>query len=403
MVHETFPAAYANKTTYLKFLGRELTFRLSHGLFSSFDVDAGTRLLLKTIAARVDFDALGSVLDVGCGVGVIGLCIAGAATHARVLLQDRDALAAAFARENRAANGIPNAEVDCGLAFWHLDGRMFDLVVSNLPAKAGQPVLEHFFQTMPQVLSANGSACVVIVAPLERTARDAISASGCQVVHEEKTRQHAVLHFRLIGKTSTPASKPEDLSPYLRTRSAFIRRGVDYSLETAYNLPDFDTIGHVTALAQDVVAAVKTNGKVLLWNPGQGHLPVFVQGVHGRGVSSLSLAARDCLELEISARNLAAAGRTAVASRPVASEAGLGERFEKGSFDFILAVPHPVPKSPWSEDLVAAAQTLLRSGGSLLVAASSTDVFRVLEKARAFRVLESRKRLGCRAVILKTP
>ncbi|HVO39016.1 MAG TPA: methyltransferase [Spirochaetia bacterium] len=400
---EAFPAAYANKTVSLKYFGREMLFQLSHGLFSSFEIDAGTRLLLKAIAQRVDVAGLDSVLDVGCGVGVIGLCLAGAAPRARVYLQDRDALAAAFARENGTANGLANAEVDCGLAFWHLGDRRFDLVVSNLPAKAGKPVLEHFFRTTPLFLSPRGTGCVVIVATLHQTARDAIQAAGLRIAGEESTSQHAVLHFQSGDSGGADSGAPEDLAPYLRARASFTGGGIDYSLDTAYNLPDFDTLGHVAALAQDVLAGANTEGRVLFWNPGQGHLPVSLLASRGRWISSLGLAARDCLELEVSKRNLAAAGRAAVVSRPIASEAGLAEGFERGSLDWIIATPHPVPKSPWAEDLVTSAQRLLRSSGRLLVAASSTDVFRVIEKARAFRVQESRKRLGCRAVILEAP
>ena len=400
---EAFPAAYANKTVSLKYFGREMAFQLSHGLFSSFDIDAGTRFLLRTIAQRIDVAGLDSALDVGCGVGVIGLCLAGAAPRARVLLQDRDALAVTFARENGASNRITNVEVDCGLAFWHLGDRRFDLVVSNLPAKAGKPVLEHFFQTVPLFLSPRGTGCIVIVATLYQTARDGVLAAGLRIVHEESTPQHAVLHFQPGDGKDTPAASPEDLSPYLRARSSFSGGGVDYSLDTAYNLPDFDTIGHVAALAQDVVAGATMKGSILFWNPGQGHLPVSVQAAHGRWITSLGLAARDCLELEVSKRNLAAVGRTVTLSRAVASAAGLGAGFVEGSLDWIIAAPHPVPKSPWAEDLITSAQRLLRSGGRLLVAASSTDVFRVLERARTFRVLESRKRLGCRAVILGAP
>ncbi len=403
MEAQTFPAAYANKSIPVKLSGRESVFQLSHGLFSSFDLDAGTRLLLKCVAQHVDLASLESILDVGCGVGVIGICCASGAPRARVVLQDRDALAVAFARENCRINGLAEAEIDCGLAFWNLEGRLFDLVASNLPAKAGKPVLERFFQTVPHVLSRSGTAIVVIVSPLEQLAREAISAAGCLIMHEEKTSQHTVFHFRGAEDAASNGSPPapRDLSPYLRTRASFSAGRISYSLDTAYNVPDFDTIGHVTELAQDILAGTKVRGDVLFWNPGQGHLPVFLQAAYGRSISSFHLAGRDSLELEVSIRNLSAVGRSVSSMKAVACEANLSESFDAGSFDFLVALPHPIPKAPWQKDVAEAASALLKKGAAFLVAGSSTDVHRILEETRMLKVLESRKKFGCRAVLVR--
>ena len=398
-----FPSDYVNRTVSLKYCGHESVFQLSHGLFSSFDIDAGTRLLLRSIAARVDLGTLGSICDIGCGVGVIGVCLARAAPQAHVVLQDRDALAAAFARENCRANGVEGAEVDCGLAFWHMQGKKYDLIASNVPAKVGRPVLQHFFETVPRALARTGTAVLVIVSPLEGLAREAIPSSGCLLRHEEKTSQHAVFHF---GRSDSAESGPDfqqNLAPYIRTRQTFTQGRVAYSLETAYNIPDFDTIGHAIELAQDVLAGVTAHGRILFWNPGQGHLPVFLQTRDGRGISAMHLAGRDSLELEVTAMNLGRAGGNAASTAAVATEGGLAGAIERESLDFFVAVPHPVPKAPWEKELAQAASMLLRKGGILLVSGTSTDVFRVIQQARTFRLLESRKRFGFRAVILRAP
>ena len=109
-------ARFVNKTVSLRFNGRDLAFHLSHALFSSYDIDDGTRLLLKTLAQKTDLGSLRSALDIGCGVGVIGAAVAAQAPSAEVVMQDRDALAAAFARENcqgqrpaqRGSAGVPS-------------------------------------------------------------------------------------------------------------------------------------------------------------------------------------------------------------------------------------------------------------------------------------------------------
>ena len=56
---------YKNRTIPFRFDGAELSFHLSLALFSSYDVDAGTKLLLKTLAQRVDFSKARNLLDLG--------------------------------------------------------------------------------------------------------------------------------------------------------------------------------------------------------------------------------------------------------------------------------------------------------------------------------------------------
>ena len=396
-----FPLDYVNKTVSLKYRGQESFFHLSHGLFSSNDVDAGTRLLLKSVAARVDLSTLTSVLDVGCGMGVIGISIARAAARAHVTFQDRDALAVAFARENANANKIQDADFDCGLAFRNLGGRTFDLVVSNLPAKAGRPVLESFFQTVPHMLSRSGVAAVVIVEPLSQLARDSIQRADCLLFHAESTSQHSVFLFQKAENAPARAAVFPGIEPYLRARQRFSSEGIDYELETAYNLPDFDTVGYGVELAQETLSSAVIKGDVLFWNPGQGHLPVYAERKSPGGFASVTIAGRDALELEIAGRNMASAGREATSAFLLPTEAGLTEALSSGSLDLLCAMLHPVPKAPWHMDLALSAQALLRKGGALLAAGSSTEVFRVLDQCRSFKIAESVKRLGHRAVLLR--
>ncbi|MDY7027479.1 MAG: methyltransferase, partial [Spirochaetota bacterium] len=58
---------YANKEVPLQYEGRRISFFLSQALFSSYDIDQGSRLLLKSISGTVDFSRTRRVLDIGCG------------------------------------------------------------------------------------------------------------------------------------------------------------------------------------------------------------------------------------------------------------------------------------------------------------------------------------------------
>jgi 16S rRNA G1207 methylase RsmC len=393
--------AYVNKIVPFRFSGHDMTFRLSHGLFSSFDIDEGTRLLLKSIAQRVDLGRVGSLLDVGCGVGVIGVSIKCKAPHVRVLMQDRDALAAEFARENALANKA-ECLVDCGLAFWHLAGSRFDLVTFNIPAKAGEPVLRSLLEDMARCLAPEGRAAFVIVASLAELALDTVRGLAGEIVHQERTHDYLVLHFRKAASSGHNEETAENLQPYIRNRHAFSHGGISYELDTAWSMPDFDTLGYALQSCFDIVEELKVRGEILVWNPGQGHLPASILNVNGSAVEAVRLAGRDSLELAVAAHNLVQMGGKPASVSAVPFEAGLPDILPAGSVDFLCASPHPVPRAPWQQEMARAAGTLLKPGGRLLLVSTSTEVHRFLADLRGFLLLESRKRFGFRAVLLKS-
>jgi 2-polyprenyl-3-methyl-5-hydroxy-6-metoxy-1,4-benzoquinol methylase len=404
-----------NKTVPLRFRGVDLRFHLSHALFSSFDVDDGTRLLLKSIAQNVDLGSLASILDVGCGVGVIGLCAGRHAPKARVVLQDRDALAVAFARENCRVNGLKDASIDCQLAFHGLGGASFDLVASNIPAKAGAPVLQAFFRHAAGCLSPTGTAAVVIVSSLASMARETINRLGCKMLHTEDARAYSVFHFAAGSAAPETDEQRQDLGPYIRTSASFRNGQRDILLETAYSLPDFDTLGRGVELALEVLESggddglaasspahrpVPPGGSVLIWNPGQGHLAAALARAGGTA-PALTVASRDCLECAITSRNLARLEMPCAGVHCIATEAEIVAAAPPSSVDLIVAMPHPVPRVPWQEDLVQAARLILKPGGMLLVSGTSTEMRRLLDRADGFALSGGTKRMGFRAVLLK--
>lgn len=97
-------------------------------------VDAALEKLLK--GAQPD------VLDLGTGSGCVALAIAHERPQARVTAVDVSAAALIVARENAASIGV-DAEFVQGAWFEELDGRRFDLIVSNPPyVAAGDPHLQ---------------------------------------------------------------------------------------------------------------------------------------------------------------------------------------------------------------------------------------------------------------------
>lgn len=114
--------------------GIDLVFETLPGVFSADNLDEGTRLLLD----HLDVPKGGSVLDVGCGSGVIGV-VAGRRGAGSVTMTDVNLLALAAARRN-AARTDAAVDVVAGDVYSGLGDRRFDLIVSNPPFHQGKLV-----------------------------------------------------------------------------------------------------------------------------------------------------------------------------------------------------------------------------------------------------------------------
>jgi len=151
----------------------EFGFRTAAGVFSRGGVDRGTRLLLEA----VDVAGAQSILDLGCGYGVVGIVLARRAPQARVVLIDVNPRAVALAVENIGLNAVGNAEALCGDGCGPVAGRRFDVIAMNPPIRAGR----------------------VVVLRLLREARECLSPTG-RLYLVARTRQGAQTLGRLMGE-----------------------------------------------------------------------------------------------------------------------------------------------------------------------------------------------------------
>ncbi|MDQ7026692.1 MAG: class I SAM-dependent methyltransferase [Anaerolineae bacterium] len=97
------------------------------GIFSWDELDAGTSLLLE----NVNFQDIESILDIGCGNGVIASLAAKAVD--RVTMVDDNLLAVYCAQSTVEHNQLTNVEVVASNVFSKLENQTFDLIVSNPP------------------------------------------------------------------------------------------------------------------------------------------------------------------------------------------------------------------------------------------------------------------------------
>ncbi|TMI75543.1 MAG: class I SAM-dependent methyltransferase [Bacillati bacterium ANGP1] len=132
--------------------GREWTFLSDRGVFARGGVDAGTRLLAKTMRiAPADH-----ILDIGCGYGPVGLVAAWLAPDGQAVLVDVNERAVMLAAQNARLNGLANVEVLQGDGCGPVAGRFFDAAVTNPPIRAGKATLRRLVREIWQHLRPGG-------------------------------------------------------------------------------------------------------------------------------------------------------------------------------------------------------------------------------------------------------
>jgi SAM-dependent methyltransferase len=361
-------------------------------------VDQGSELLLNTLVRCVDLDGSASLLDVGCGTGVLGICLKKVFPHLKLLGIDRDALAVLFSMVNARMNGMEDAKFIGRLGAGPASMGEWSGIVCNLPAKAGEPVLKSFIHSMAYAVDLSGFVGIVIVSTLEKLAARAISECGSRIIARVNGSRHTVYIYGKGMTMESFKSNDLDLSSYIRTQTGFASHGISCGLETVFGLADFNTVGYGTNLVVDLLDRVRPAGNAVFWNPGQGHAPVFFYHRSGGQVKPLLLAGRDLLSLEISRANLRGAGQNEKSIKIIHTPFPCGTAY-KG--DLVVYCPNPEPESALYDTLLSRLSPWVNPGGILVIVSGSAAMFRILQRKRDFISVRDIKRRGFRGVILK--
>jgi len=127
------------------------------GVFSLAGLDPGTEVLLRGVPAP---PAAATLLDLGCGHGVVAIAIARRAPGARVIAVDVNSRALELTRDNAAANGTGNVVV-CRPE--DVDGSLrFAAIYSNPPIRVGRRLLLKLLTTWLARLAPDGHAYLVV-------------------------------------------------------------------------------------------------------------------------------------------------------------------------------------------------------------------------------------------------
>ena len=163
--------AYYKKTIDYKINRRNYKFDVAHGLFSTYNIDVGTDLLLDVLMRRFPPKTQPKkILDIGCGYGPLGIILASHWSSSEIEMVDKDLLAVRYSKINCEKNGVLNrTNVHGSLATEDVVNKEFDLIVSNIPAKIGDlAIKEEFIQAPIKLLAKGGSYYFVVVSALNR-------------------------------------------------------------------------------------------------------------------------------------------------------------------------------------------------------------------------------------------
>jgi len=226
-----------------------------------------------------------SILDAGCGVGVLGICAAGALQEAGfsrifVRAQDRDELARVFSVYNAQRNGLCAESYEAYTEPLLAGPGGQNIILSNIPAKAGLPVLEDFVRRSAATLKQNGLVFLVAVNTLADYFRKQITA-GAFLFHEENGKEHTVFVFgKIAGIKSDAASDyspvifdenfPRNYPFYIRNEASgaggicgeFEMEKISYRLNTVHGAPDFDSPGGAVMAAAKLALKIDPSEKL---------------------------------------------------------------------------------------------------------------------------------------------
>lgn len=158
------------------------------GVFSSGHMDTGTQLLLENLPNKIT----GSVLDFGCGAGIISAWVA--TQHPNITLSAVDiSVLAIEATKATLANAGVQANVFASDGLAKVSGK-YEWIISNPPFHSGKQtdyqITQNFIHESSQKLQANGS--LLIVANTFLPYRETLSSNFKQVTTLVETPKFTV-------------------------------------------------------------------------------------------------------------------------------------------------------------------------------------------------------------------
>jgi len=169
-------------TYYLR--NRELSFVSDSGVFSKNAVDFGTRTLVEYV---LENPLSGYGLDLGCGIGIIGICVS-KFKDVNMDLVDINKKAVELSKENIESNRVSCIAFESNI-LENVSKKDYDFILTNPPIRAGKKIVYGFFDEAHEHLKEGGFLLVVIQkkqgAPSAKTHLENVFGN-CEIVDRNK-------------------------------------------------------------------------------------------------------------------------------------------------------------------------------------------------------------------------
>jgi len=157
-----FSSSPKSETNYgiihTKFFNRNFEFITASSVFSKTRIDTGSQLLIKSMI----LPEKGSILDIGCGYGAVGIVAAKINPKLQVYMTDVNTRAISLTKKNIEKNKIINAKAQYGHLYEPVKNLKFDCILSNPPVSAGMEIVKSIIIEAPQIMQPEATFEMVI-------------------------------------------------------------------------------------------------------------------------------------------------------------------------------------------------------------------------------------------------
>ncbi|MGD0780375.1 MAG: methyltransferase [Dehalococcoidales bacterium] len=383
---------YFHKTVAFRFWKQSLQFRLSQQLFSSHNIDTGTKFLLRTIV-EAGHPPFKRILDVGCGYGPLGLTLKCLYRDSLLHLLDRDALAVEYTRQNAELNGLTDVAIYGSLGYDDVNRNDFNLIVANIPDHAGETVITYLIQEARYYLAPGGTVAILVVAPLENMVdKIMLDISDAEVILKRNQSRHVVFHYKFSDVITLPrlAQNSLERGVYHRNDITMHLGKLEYKMQTANGLPEFDSLSYSSEMLINALGEAgdgEINHAAVL-NPGQGHVAVALWKI--LKPKSITLVNRDLLALRYSQRNLILNG-CRPESISILHQVGLDPNFQ-GKIDLFIGSLRGEEGKKASLLTLDQMTANLSDKGIIILSSGSTAITRLADYIESQGLLHIKKR-----------